>query len=275
MKIELKDWIDNRKKEIRAEIEGDYALQPRLLILQMGDDAASNSYIKGKLKDAADCGIIASLFKTNDAEMLIRTIDAENYRYDGIILQEPCGLSDKDRAAVLGLIDDNADVDGFSKTSKHQPCTPKGIISIIDTFYPNVAIEGDVAVVVGKGELVGAPLVPMLMKKGFTVISCNSKTKNIAELTKKADILISAVGKEKLITRDMVKDGAFIIDAGITFDENGKLCGDCDKAMYDDEKIAITTVPGGVGLTTRLSLMENVLDARKNRIKMREDRIPF
>ena len=185
--------------------------------------------------------------------------------YDGIIIQEPSGLEDWMREKMLAEIGPYRDVDGFLRDSEFKACTPMGIMQIIETFYPEENLHGVTAAVVGRGELVGKPLVPMLIDEGCTVISCNSKTKDMAELIKKADIVISAVGKQNLITRDMLKDGAFVIDAGITFDENGKLCGDCDKSMYDDESIAITTVPGGAGLTTRLALMQNVLYATEFR----------
>lgn len=267
MKINIKDWVKHRKEDINEELGGVYLSQlPTLLILQMGDDPASNSYIKGKMKDAEECGIPASLFKTNNVGSLKRFVAANAKYYDGIILQEPCGLDEEDKKVILSYILNEQDVDGFLPNSKHQPCTPKGIMKIIDEFYepdnpykPN--LHGKTVAVIGRGELVGKPLIPMLVERGATTISCNSKTRDLATFTKAADIVITAVGKEKLITRDMLKDGAFVVDAGITFDELGKLCGDCDKVLYDDEDVRVTPVPGGVGLTTRLALMENVVDA--------------
>ena len=119
--------------------------------------------------------------------------------------------------------------------------------------------KGKIVAVVGKGKLVGEPLVPMLMKKGATVISCNSTTPNLREMLQQADIVIAATGVRNLIQNEMVKDGAIVIDAGISVDENGKLCGDCSKELYDREHVDITPVPGGVGLLTRLALMKNLL----------------
>ena len=273
MKIDIKEWVKNRKEEIAAEVSA-MDRKPRLLILQMGDNPASNSYIKGKIGDAGECGIAVDLLKVNTFDSI--TLFAGRFHlYDGIILQEPCGLTDKQREYVLSAIGPDRDVDGFLSRSEFEPCTPKGIMEIINTFYPNVDCHGEIAVVVGRGSLVGAPLVPMLIKKGFTTISCNSKTQNLADIVKMGDIVVSAVGKPNLITRDMIKDGAFVIDAGICFDDNGKLCGDCDKKMYDDTQIAITPVPGGVGLTTRLALMENTIEASRFFQEVEEAECPF
>ena len=260
MKINIKDWVQTKKEEIQKTTQN-FTIPPRLLIMQIGDNPASNSYIKGKMKDAAECGIHADLYKTAEPWTAIQFLRESVNRYDGIILQEPSGFTKENYNSFYRIISPTQDVDGFMKNSKHKQCTPQGIMDIIDTFYPDQYLRDNIAVVIGRGELVGKPLAAMLIEKGLTVISCNSQTPNIAEFTKKADIVISAVGKEKLVTRDMLKDGAFVIDAGITFDENGKLCGDCDKAMYNDDTIAITTVPGGVGLTTRLSLMQNTMAA--------------
>jgi methylenetetrahydrofolate dehydrogenase (NADP+)/methenyltetrahydrofolate cyclohydrolase len=274
MKIDIKEWVKNRKEEIAAEVSA-MDRKPRLLILQMGDNPASNSYIKGKIGDAGECGIAADLFKANTFDNMAEFVLRVAHTYDGVILQEPSGLTEEQRDYILSHIGPDRDVDGFIDSSEFESCTPKGIMEIINTFYPNVDCHGEVAVVVGRGSLVGAPLVPMLIKKGFTTISCNSKTQNLADIVKMGDIVVSAVGKPNLITRDMVKDGAFVIDAGICFDDNGKLCGDCDKKMYDDTQIAITPVPGGVGLTTRLALMENTIEASRFFQVIEAEECPF
>lgn len=262
MKINIKDYVAREKKLLEDKINH-FLNQPSLLILQQGNDPASNSYIKGKMNDAKECGISVVLFKTDSAEKILDFAVRNREYFDGIILQEPHNLPLTYVDQIFGNMEDYQDVDGMDAMSVHTPCTPKGIMEIIAEFYPKEDIAGEVVVVVGKGKLVGKPLVPLLMESGCTVISCNSKTADLAKYTKMADIVISAVGKENLITRHMLKDGAFVIDAGITFDKDGKLCGDCDKAIYDDEQIAITTVPGGVGLTTRLALMKNTFEAFK------------
>ena len=257
MRIDLTNYIAQRKKELRTSKY--QARKPRLLILQTGDDPASNAYIRGKLKDAKECGIAATLFKSDDFTLMLEFLKSMGKRYDGIILQEPHSFNEGDYKEIMSYISKWQDVDGFKIDSLHTPCTPKGILTILRNFYCGDP-AGKVAVVVGKGKLVGGPLVPLLMKEGFTVISCNSKTDDLQKMVKLGDIVISAVGKENLITRNMLKDGAFVVDAGITFDKDGKMCGDCDKALYDDEDILVTTVPGGVGLMTRLSLMENIIE---------------
>lgn len=263
MKINIKDWVAKEKKILKGlnQVDG----MPFLLVLQIGDDSASNSYIKGKIKDGEDTNTFVDLVKFNKNthfDKIKNFIVTNGDYYHGIILQEPSGLKKSERAEILSKITDEQDVDGFKTTSRHKACTPAGIMEILKNFY-NRPLAGEVAVVVGKGELVGAPLVPMLMKEGCTIISCNSKTPDLAAMTRLGDIVISAVGKKDLIKKEMLKTGAFVIDAGITFDEEGKICGDCDKALYDDQEIWVTTVPGGVGLVTRLMLMKNTRRARK------------
>lgn len=268
MKIDIKEWVKNRKEEIAAEVAA-MDRKPRLLILQMGDDPASNSYIKGKMKDAAEIGISAVLFKTTNKHAIIPFLEQTGDEYDGIILQEPSGLDEITRAKILGLITPWQDVDGFKPNSAHPPCTPAGIMKII---YGKLAMNlaGRKVAVIGRGALVGKPLVPMLIDEQATVVSCNSATPpdTLLNITKEAELIISATGQKDLITADMLADDrtTYIIDAGITTDDNGKLCGDCDKRMYDLEDVTITTVPGGVGLTTRLALMENVVNATVHRL---------
>ena len=264
MKIDIKDWVNGcLKPELKDKIDSHPMLRrPRLLIIQIGDLPQSNAYVKGKLADAKEVGISASLFKISADEgaafEIVHNFLKKNVEsYDGVILQEPSGFSDGQRKILLELIGPDKDVDGFLPNSDFQPCTPKGIMRIIKSYWgkPN----GMTAVVVGRGALVGFPLSSMLIKEGFTTIVCNSKTPDLKEKTLQGDIVISAVGKRNLITKDMVKPGALVIDAGIDFDENGKICGDCDKTMYaDDFNAGVTPVPGGVGLMTRYELMENV-----------------
>ena len=257
MVLDIKQYIADEKTKLKQR-SSLMLKRPSLLILQRGDNPASNSYIKGKIKDGQEVGVSVDLFKTNG---FCQTLDILSYlgkKYDGIILQEPSGFDETERQEILSLITDKQDVDGFKKTSLHTPCTPAAIMEILDVFYKE---EGKVVTVVGRGPLVGAPLIPMLVKDGWTVLCANSRTPDLKALTSMSDVVVTATGCRNLIKRDMLKDGAFVIDAGITFDENGKLCGDCDKAMYDDESVLVTTVPGGVGLMTRLMLMKNTIDA--------------
>ena len=257
MRINIKDWIQEEKENLKEEI----LIPPSLLILQVGNAAESNSYVNGKLNDCAEIGIKTTLHKISkiDAFLELKTfLDKEGHKYDGIILQEPSGLLEDEREIILDLITNGQDVDGFKINSFYDPCTPAGIMEILKHFYKK---DGKIVTVVGRGALVGKPLIPMLVEDGWTVLCANSRTPDLKALTSMSDVVITATGRHALITRDMLKNGAFVIDAGIAFDDNGKMCGDCDKAIYDDPDIEITTVPGGVGLTTRLQLMKNVIKA--------------
>lgn len=276
MRIDIKQYVEQEKEELKNIIETHpCAVTPRLLVLQVGNKKESNSYISGKWNDGEDIGVEVTLvrFASKNAATRIRKYLLEfMHEFDGIILQEPSGLSDSERKNILRMIAAHKDVDGFKEDSWFKPCTPAGIMEILEKFYdPN---DGMIATVVGRGPLVGAPLIPMLVKEGYTVLCANSRTPDLKALTSMSDVVISATGCRNLITRDMLKDGAFVIDAGIAFDEKGKICGDCDKALYDDENIDITTVPGGVGLMTRLMLMKNVvkswLDNPSQNIKLGE-----
>jgi methylenetetrahydrofolate dehydrogenase (NADP+)/methenyltetrahydrofolate cyclohydrolase len=235
-----------------------------MLIIQIGDDKASNAYIKGKIKDVEELGHRAVLMKYSNnttVDEVYKFLQDHASAYDGIILQEPAifsPISCRTKSELINLIPDYKDIDGFKKTSCHKPATPRGIMDYAAAMGHG-DLRGKVVAVVGKGKLVGEPIVPMLMKKGATVISCNSTTPDLREMLKQAHIVIAATGVRGLIQDDMIEDGTFVIDAGISVDENGKLHGDCDPALYDRENVDITPVPGGVGLLTRLALMKNFL----------------
>lgn len=260
MRIDVKSYVRG-EKELLKDIIKERRLELSLLILQMGDDPASNSYIRGKIKDGAEIGITVDLFKTSSYDKMFMFLLERGGSYSGVILQEPSNLTDKQRKNILNLIARAQDVDGFKQDSFHPQCTPAAIMDLIKHFYVG-ELRGKTVVVIGRGELVGKPLVPMLMAEGATVINCNSKTQPLKDYVKMGDIVVAATGVCNLVTRDMLKDGALVIDAGIAFDEEGRICGDCDKALYDDENVLITTVPGGVGLATRLQLMKNIVSNR-------------
>lgn len=258
MRIDVKEHIKTRKKNLK--------LTPfkKLLIIQVGDNEASNKYIKGKIKDCNEVGYKATLIKFPDE---VEALEIYNYintfgqNYHGIILQEPANIISSMRCSkddIINAIKDCQDIDGFKNTSKHKPCTPLGIINFLKDYLKVENFKGKIIAVIGKGKLVGAPLVPMLMAEGATIINCNSSTADIGSMTRLADIVVTCTGHPRLITKDMLKDNTIVIDAGIAFDENGKMCGDCDKTLYDDENIFITTVPGGVELLTRVTLLENL-----------------
>ena len=265
MILDVKSYVKQEKEKLMKK-----ASEPmrKMLIIQVGDNPASNAYIKGKIKDAVELGHQAMLMKFPDgasADDIYDFIKNNEVEYDGIILQEPANItinkkkvSYVTKEGIISQIKDWKDIDGFKRTSAHIPATPRGIMDYLE-YLGYSDFKGKIVAVVGKGKLVGEPLVPMLMKKGATVISCNSTTPNLEEMLWQADIIIAATGVRNLIQNEMVKDGALVIDAGISVDENGKLCGDCSKELYDREHVDITPVPGGVGLLTRLALMKNLL----------------
>ena len=261
MLLDVKSYVKQEKEKLVKK-----ANEPvhKMLIIQVGDDKASNAYIKGKIKDAEELGHRVTLIKfSNDTTIdeVYKFLENNIGDYSGVILQEPANFSlrsVKKKSDILDLIPDYKDIDGFKKTSRHKPATPRGIVDYLE-YLGYEDLKGKLVAVVGKGKLVGEPLVPMLMKKGATVISCNSTTKSLSVLLLQADIVIAATGVRGLIQDDMISCGTVVIDAGISVDENGKLHGDCDPALYDREDIKITPVPGGVGLLTRLALMKNLL----------------
>ena len=265
MKLNVKEYVQQEKEKIKRQ---DKEPVRRMLIMQVGDNPASNAYIKGKIKDAEELGHQAMLMKFPEgvaAETVFNFLKNNEQNYDGIILQEPANITENHnvmhpitKAHIIDAIPDCKDIDGFKKSSYYKPATPRGIMEYAAALgYEN--LQGKVVVVVGKGKLVGEPLVPMLMKKGATVISCNSKTPDLGQMTRQGDIVIAAAGVRNLIRDDMIESGTIVIDAGINVDEDGKLCGDCSKDLYERRDVQITSVPGGVGLLTRLALMKNLL----------------
>ncbi len=263
MKLDVKEYVKQEKEKLKRKHNEPIR---KMLIIQVGDDKASNAYIKGKIADAAELGHQATLIKFNEGtstDEVYAFLEKNSSSYDGIILQEPAAFgpyyNKYDKSAVINFIHDRKDIDGFKKTSHHKPATPRGIMDYAAAIgYGD--LRGKVVAVVGKGKLVGMPLVPMLMEKGATVISCNSTTPNLGKMLQQANIIIAATGVRGLIQNEMVSDDTIIIDAGISVDENGKLHGDVDPVLYDRDYVQVTPVPGGVGLLTRLALMKNFLE---------------
>ena len=239
----------------------------KLLIVTDNSDPASRVYVKNKIKSAERCGIDAEVLSINDETEASSGYKIFNHDADGIIVQLP--LKYGNERALIGCIPEGKDVDGLglynigclhsTHTNGIIPCTPKGIMTLLDAYHIN--IRGKHAVVVGRSHLVGRPIAELLLQRDATVTICHSHTKNLAEITRQADILIVAVGKSKLVAADMIKPGAVVVDVGINRDENGKLCGDVD---FDNAKEVagwITPVPGGVGPMTVASLMWNTMEA--------------
>ena len=249
---------------------------PKLAVIMVGDNSSSKIYVKNKSKACEEIGIEYEEYLLREditMEQLLKVIDNLNNRKDinGILLQSPIPKH-LDINKAIQCISPNKDVDGFhpiniGKLTLNQDCfvscTPYGIIKMLDEY--KIDIEGKNAVIVGRSNIVGKPMLHCLLNKNATVTICHSKTKNIKEITKNADILICAIGKSKYITEDMVKDGAVVIDVGINRDEFGKITGDVDFEKVKDKAAYITPVPGGVGPMTIAMLMTNIVKSAKNK----------
>lgn len=274
--INGKELAKNIRLELKNEVSKlkEKGIIPKLAVIMVGDDKASKVYVKNKSKACEEIGIEYEEFLLDEnisMEELLNLIEKLNNRKDinGILLQSPIPKNlNIDEA--FNKIDYKKDVDGFNPVNVGKlvigqdsfiSCTPYGVIKMLENY--NIPIEGKNVVIIGRSNIVGKPLMQCLLKKNATVTICHSKTKNISEITKKADILIAALGKAKFVTKEMVKDGAVVIDVGINRDESGKLVGDVD--FEEVEKIAsfITPVPGGVGPMTIAMLMSNVVKACK------------
>jgi methylenetetrahydrofolate dehydrogenase (NADP+)/methenyltetrahydrofolate cyclohydrolase len=274
-------------KKARAELKqaliqkrAGLSVQPHLVIIQVGDRPDSAAYISAKKKFAAEIGVREThitISESADEKEVIRVIENANAdpSVHGIIVQLPLPLS-MDADAVMHVIDPEKDVDGLTETNVKKwlegradalwPATTRGIRELLD-FY-DVPLEGKHVVMVGRSSLVGKPTAAMCLAENATVTVCHSKTKNVAELTRSADVIIVAVGRPAYIGAGNVKSGQTVIDVGITADSAGKLVGDVD---YDavvpiiGSTGAITPVPGGVGVMTVLALFENLVDACYNK----------
>jgi len=247
---------------------------PGLAVVIAGDNPASKVYVKNKKKDCAEVHIyseeIALPGSVTQAELL-GVIEQLNGRSDisGILCQLPLpeGLDEKQ---VINAIDPNKDVDAFHPFNvgrimigdyRFLPCTPAGVMELLD--HAGIEIAGRHCVVLGRSNIVGKPMGMLLLHRHGTVTICHSRTANLKEITRSADILVAAVGRANFVGADMVKPGAAVIDVGMNRDQNGKLCGDVDFAAVEPLACAITPVPGGVGPMTRAMLLQNTLTAAK------------
>ena len=274
--INGKELAKNIRLELKNEVSKlkEKGIIPKLAVIMVGDDKASKVYVKNKSKACEEIGIEYEeilLDENISMEELLNLIEKLNNRKDinGILLQSPI-TKNLNIDEAFNKIDYKKDVDGFNPVNVGKlvigqdsfiSCTPYGVIKMLENY--NIPIEGKNVVIIGRSNIVGKPLMQCLLKKNATVTICHSKTKNISEITKKADILVAALGKAKFVTKEMVKEGAVVIDVGINRDESGKLVGDVD--FEEVEKIAsfITPVPGGVGPMTIAMLMSNVVKACK------------
>lgn len=263
IKDELKEKVTNYKKQ---------GVEITLAVIQVGNDPASTVYVGNKKKACEYIGIRSLAYEfpeTISQEELLNTIEELNERKDvnGILVQLPLPRH-IDEDAVIRSINPKKDVDGFHPQSVGalsigEPgfvsCTPAGIIQLLKRS--NIEITGKECVVVGRSNIVGKPISMLLLRENGTVTVCHSKTKDLKEVTKRADILVVAIGKPKFITKEYVKEGAVVIDVGIHRNENNKLCGDVNYEDVEPIVSAITPVPGGVGPMTIAMLMYNCVEA--------------
>lgn len=247
---------------------------PKLAVIMVGDDPSSKIYVKNKSKACEEVGITFEehlLDASISMKELLNLIEELNNREEvyGILLQSPIPKH-LDINYAFRSINPKKDVDGFNpinvgKLSLNQdcfvPCTPFGVMRLLEEY--KIEIEGKHAVVIGRSNIVGKPMIQCLLNKNATVTVCHSKTQNLKEITQQADILVCAIGKPKFITEDMVKENAVVIDVGISRNEEGKICGDVDFEKVKEKAYAITPVPGGVGPMTIAMLMNNIVKATK------------
>ena len=281
MIIKGKDLSASIKEALKVRVEvlgGQYGRTPNLAVVLVGDDPGSVSYVTGKAKAATEVGIRNTTIRreaTISEQELLELVAQLNSDddIDGILVQLPLPKH-IDENKVIMAISPEKDVDAFHPINVAKlwlkqpcmlPCTPKGIIKLL--HFAGVDIAGKEAVVVGRSNIVGQPVSKLLLDENATVTIAHSRTKNLAEVTRRADILVVAVGRERFVTADMIKPGAVVIDVGVNRDSrNGKLCGDVDFDEAQNVAAAITPVPGGVGPMTITCLMENTVEAYINRM---------
>lgn len=259
----VKQWRANLAKQVDENPRS-----PSLAVILVGDNPASKAYVRNKEKVAAECHISTTTYHfPNDvstAEFNQALVDAHEL-FDAVMVQLPLP-NHLDVSTIYQHIFPVKDADGFHPNNigklalgdeEHSliPCTPLGIIKLLD--HLNYQIEGQNVVIVGRSNIVGKPMSMLFVNRGATVTMCNSRTKNLKEITHTADILVCAVGKERLITADMIKPNSIVIDVGINRNKDGKICGDVDPECA--EIATVTPVPKGVGLLTTYMLMENTL----------------
>ncbi len=265
------------REEIAAEVkefEEKYGKTPSLTVIIVGEDPASQVYVRNKEKACAQAGIKSEIIRLPEdvtEEELLSKIDALNAdaEVNGILVQLPLPKHINEKN-IICRIDPKKDVDAFGYENVGRimsgdydflPCTPAGVMELLHRY--GISPAGKECVVLGRSNIVGKPMAMLLMHENGTVTVCHSKTADLAAHTRRADILVSAIGKAKFVKADMIKEGAVVIDVGINRGEDGKLCGDVDFEQCFDKVSAITPVPGGVGPMTVTMLLKNTLTAAK------------
>lgn len=280
----MSQLIDGKKlaKEIREELKLEVdelkkqGITPKLAVILVGEDPASKVYVKNKSKACDKAGIEFEEYllpaNTTEEELfdLIQKLNNKD-DVDGILLQSPVPKHININKA-FSLISPNKDVDGFNPVNVGKltigedafvSCTPYGIVKMLEAY--DISVEGKNVTILGRSNIVGKPLIQCMLKKNATVTVCHSKTQNIEEILKRSDVIISAIGKAKFVKKEMVKDGAVVIDVGINRMDDGSIVGDVDFENVSKIASFITPVPGGVGPMTIAMLINNVVKAAKER----------
>lgn len=273
---ELAKKVRNELKQ-RVEVLKEKGINPKLAVIMVGNDPGSTVYVRNKSKACEKVGIEFEEYLYGEdlkEKELLNIIDKLNNddSIHGILLQSPVPKTININNAFKHISPEK-DVDGFNPINVGNlsigddafiSCTPYGIVKMLEEY--NIETEGKNVVILGRSNIVGKPMIQCMLAKNATVTVCHSKTKNIDQMTKNADILIAAIGKPKFVTKDMVKDGCVIIDVGINRNEDGTICGDVDFENVKEKASYITPVPGGVGPMTIAMLLNNLVKAAEKRL---------
>ena len=268
------------KLKRRAAKLTECGIRPGLAVIMVGDNPASEIYVRNKVKACAEIGIHSEVHHFSGSttqEEVLSCISAlnQNTHVHGILVQLPLPSYFENNSVITSIAVEK-DVDGFhlynvgalvTGNTNFAPCTPSGVIAMLEQHH--IAVEGKHAVVIGRSNIVGKPMAIMLLERGATVTICTSKTRNLAQFTRSADILVIATGQPKMVTAEMIKPGAVVIDVGINRLPDGKLCGDVEFDTVKQVAGYITPVPGGVGPMTITMLLSNTILAAE-RVKHSE-----
>ena len=278
--IDGKAWAAHDRAQTAAAVAklADSGVKPGLAVVLIGEHPASMSYVRGKDRAAKEAGIYSEVIRLPSSTTesgLLNLVEELNHdeRFHGILVQLPLPAHISERS-VIEAIAPHKDVDGFHPLNVGAlalglpgmiPCTPLGIMRLFE--YEGIALEGKQAVVIGRSHIVGKPMAQLLLAANATVTVCHSRTTELASLTRRADIVIAAIGKPRMITGDMIKQGAVVIDVGMNR-LDGKLCGDVDFANVEPVASHITPVPGGVGPMTIATLLNNTVKGAAARVRI-------
>lgn len=269
----LREEIKNES----AAFEKETGIKPGLAVIIVGDDPASQVYVRNKGKACEEVGFYSEIHRlpeeTTEEELLtlVHSLN-ENEKIHGILVQSPLPRH-LDEALIVNNIRYEKDVDAFHPVNVGKimigdynflPCTPAGVMELLKAY--DIDVTGKEVAVVGRSNIVGKPQAMLMLHANATVTICHSRTKNLSEVLKRADVVVMAIGKAKFLKADMIKEGAVVIDVGMNRDENGKLCGDVDFEECEKKASFITPVPGGVGPMTITMLMKNTLTAAKTTV---------